>query len=302
MARIPKPNRASLAGVARTRLQFGLARDTEAFDGAFRLVHDQYVWRKYMVPHPSGRRLSLHHSLPSTKVFVAKAGPEVVGTMTLVQDSPIGLPMDEIYRDELSRLRDQHRHVCEVSSLAIDPSYRPAGVGILMRLLRMVLIYVAEVRRLDDLCIAVNPRHADFYGRAFPSCGRLGDVRVYPKVRGAPAVALHWDVDFMREQIRAVHAGDPKPGELCNFFFWPGKFQRILARLHRDLPRSTFTPQQFAHFFWSHEVLAKASLNEQAFVQSLYPERRHELLHRAMVLSDARHVRSFRPLRNLATS
>jgi len=83
------------------RLDFGLATDRHALEQAFRLQHDQYVAHGYMDAHPSGWRLSLHNALSATRVFVARCGGRVVGTMTLIADSPLGLPMDEIYTDEL---------------------------------------------------------------------------------------------------------------------------------------------------------------------------------------------------------
>jgi hypothetical protein len=272
MRQEPKPGWSTSPSVVRKRLHFGLAHQTEAFDGSFRLVHDQYVWRRYMAPHPTGRRLSLHHSLPSTKVFVAKAGSQVVGTLSLVQDSPVGLPMDEIYREELSGFRAQGRRVCEVSALAIDQEYRTSGVGILMRLVRLMMIYAAHVNQLDDMCIAVNPRHADFYLKAFRSSHSLGGVKEYRRVNGAPAVGVHLDLHFVRSQIAAVHGGGAEPGSLYRFFFWPGKFQRILARLHRDIPRSRWSPQQFAHFFSNHDALGKATAKQREFVRSFYAD------------------------------
>ena len=79
-------------------LDFGLATDRHTLEQAFRLQHDQYVAHGYMDAHPSGWRLSLHNALSPTRVFVARRGGRVVGTMTLITDSPLGLPMDEIYR------------------------------------------------------------------------------------------------------------------------------------------------------------------------------------------------------------
>jgi hypothetical protein len=35
---------------------FGLATTPEDFEGAFRLLHDRYVWRGYMAPQASGQR------------------------------------------------------------------------------------------------------------------------------------------------------------------------------------------------------------------------------------------------------
>src|SRR5215475_11839692 len=84
------------------RFRFGLACETGVLDEAFRLVHDQYVWRGFMTaPHPSGRRVNLRHALPSTRVFVASDGVRVVGTASLIPDSPLGLPMDEVFADQV---------------------------------------------------------------------------------------------------------------------------------------------------------------------------------------------------------
>ena len=92
-------------------LDFGLATDRHTLEQAFRLQHDQYVAHGYMDAHPSGWRLSLHNALSATHVFVARCGGRVVGTMTLIADSPLGLPMDEIYTDELRTLRKKSRRM-----------------------------------------------------------------------------------------------------------------------------------------------------------------------------------------------
>src|SRR5258708_37131208 len=85
-------------------LDFGLATDRHTLEQAFRLQHDQYVAHGYMDAHPSGWRLSLHNALSPTRVFVARCGGRVVGTMTLIAHSPLGLPVAEIYTDWLRRL------------------------------------------------------------------------------------------------------------------------------------------------------------------------------------------------------
>jgi len=108
-----------LSAEAVLNLECGVACSTDTLEQAFRLVHDQYVARGYMRPEPSSWRLSVHHALPTTKVFVARDQHRVVGTMTLVPDSPLGLPLDELYGSEVTALRNEGRYVTEVSGLAI---------------------------------------------------------------------------------------------------------------------------------------------------------------------------------------
>src|SRR5260370_37899548 len=85
-------------------LDFGLATDRHTLEQAFRLQHDQYVAHGYMGAHPSGWRLSLHNALSATRVFVARSGGPVAGTLTLILGSPHALPMEALYPDELPRL------------------------------------------------------------------------------------------------------------------------------------------------------------------------------------------------------
>jgi hypothetical protein len=249
-------------------ITFGLASDTDTLDAAFRLVHDQYVSRGYMDPHPSGRRLSLHNALPTTKVFVARRGTEVLGTVSVVQDSVLGLPMDEIYAEELARLRRDQRGIAEVSALAIRSECRALGLPILMRLVRMIVVYTAEVARLDDLCIAVNPRHVGFYQKAL-SFTMFGPLRGYQKVNGAPAVAMRCDLGFVR-QLAETALGGGTDNDLCGFMFAPEAYAELTRALRDDLPWSVLTPQQFHHFFAGHESLTQASPRALSFVRSVY--------------------------------
>ncbi|MBI4611401.1 MAG: hypothetical protein HY726_20615 [Candidatus Rokubacteria bacterium] len=232
------------------RLEFGLAGETEEFEQAFRLLHDQYVRRGFMDPHPSGWRLSLHNALPSTKVFLARAAGRVVGTVTLIQDSRIGLPMEDVYREELEPLKDRGRRLAEASALALDPGYRASGTAILFRLFRMLLLYAAKIARLDDLCLVATPHHATVYRRWVPF-REIGSPRPYRRVNDATVIGLRLELGILRALIRVVRAG-LSPGELFDVLVGPEPCRRVFARLRRDLPRSSLTPLQIAHFFARH--------------------------------------------------
>src|SRR5260370_16642948 len=107
--------------------------------------------------------------------------------MTLIADSPLGLPMEEIYTDELRRLRDARGNLAEVSALAMDPEYQSSGVPILLRLIRMLVIYAAQTKR--DLCIAVNPHHAAFDQKAL-HFQDISALKPYSKAILPPPTAL----------------------------------------------------------------------------------------------------------------
>jgi hypothetical protein len=252
------------------RFQFGVARKTAALDAAFGLVHDQYVWRGFLdAPHPSGRRVNLRHALPTTRVFVARDGARVVGTATLIPDSPLGLPMDEVFADQLDAIRLSNRCAAEVSALAMDADRRAHGVPVLIRLLRMILLYAAEVARLDDLVLVVRPQHAAFYQQSF-ACRPIGPARDYPKVHIVGAVALHLDLHEVRALIRAIQAGQAPASRTQAFLYSPDACQTVLTQLGRELRGPALTADQFEHFFRGDDVLTGAPPAQRAYVEALY--------------------------------
>src|SRR5215472_9347224 len=78
--------------------EIGVAVGATETAAALRLAHDVYVREGYMEPHPLGMRILLpYHALKTTMVLVARRRGEIVGTLSLVFDSPVGLPLDELY-------------------------------------------------------------------------------------------------------------------------------------------------------------------------------------------------------------
>ena len=251
------------------RLDFGLAADRHTLDQAFRLQHDQYVAQGYMDAHPTGWRLSVHNALPSTRVFVARDHDRVVATVSIIADSPLGVPMSEIYRDEISRFRDPRYNLAEVSGLAVHPEYQKSGLAILLRLIRMVLLYSIQVADMTDLCIAVNPHHAAFYRKAF-LFQSIGDLKYYGKVNGAPALALHLDLDLLRVFISDLRAGRSVDSDVYTFLFTPGAVKPAMARLEADLERAFPRLGDIKYFFSRHEVGTKVSADERAYLEECW--------------------------------
>jgi hypothetical protein len=224
-------------------LDFGLAVTFADFEAAFRLLHERYVWRGYMAPDPSGRRLSVHNILPSTKLIVAKAESRVVGMLTVFVDSCLGLPVDEAFGEELGRLRERGRRLGEASSLTVDQGFRSSGIAISIRLLRVGVFYAARIARLDELCFTLHPRHREFYERLFPFRW-FAEPRPYRRVHGPPVFGVRMDLALVRALLRAERAG-LSPGPNSYFLCGPESGQ-VMARLRRELPRSALTPPQWA--------------------------------------------------------
>jgi len=157
---------------------------------AFGLVYDAYRRAGLTPPNPCRMRLTRYHLLPTTEVFVAESRGRVICTMSLIGDGELGLPMEQVYANEVLLRRLRGGRLGEGSCLADCPDETSSRVAVeLMRLLGQC----AKRRGMDELLIAVHPRHAKFYERC-AACRVIGGERTYASVCGKPAVALALDL------------------------------------------------------------------------------------------------------------
>jgi len=111
-----------------------------------------------------------------------------VFTTSLVKDGQRGVPMETVYGPEVAERRRRGLRFGEVSCLADRDGERSAFLPIIVQVTRLVVQYSLK-QGLDELLIAVHPRHARFY-RRFMGFEVIGDERSYPTVRNRPAIAL----------------------------------------------------------------------------------------------------------------
>ncbi|WP_124841400.1 GNAT family N-acetyltransferase [Burkholderia cepacia] len=169
----------------------GLAANFLQREQAFRLVHDAYVARGITVPTRSGMKFSPHHVLPGTTTFIAERAGRVLGTISLVEDSPIGLPMETVHAAEVAALRHAGRRFAEVSTLSVAQDVRGRGVSLL--LYNALFRWARRHRLIEDLVIAVHPKMREFYchGLLF-EC--LGPTREYGTLNRALSIPLRIDL------------------------------------------------------------------------------------------------------------
>lgn len=203
-------------------MEFRVARTREELEAAFSLVHREYCKRGYVEDGESNLRVILHNALPQTATFVALGDGRVQGTATVVPDSPLGLPMDECYRVEMTGLRNQGK-VCEIVMLALETRQNPErperrSAPAVFHLFKVLVDYAKFVLAADFICVAVNPRHeAAFDHFHFQS---LGGLKTYRSVNGAPALAKYLELASLKNGTRptegenrdAVFGGKPTEG------------------------------------------------------------------------------------------
>jgi hypothetical protein len=143
--------------------------------------------------------------LPSDQAVASASGvtlvipheKKIIGTVSIILDSPSGFPMDSLYKEELDCLREEGKCLAEVVQLATDRTFESGllgiggGLALLFALFRGVLRF-GEERGIDGFCITVNPKHNRFYEElGFVS---IGPERSYAALGGAVTVpkVLYW--------------------------------------------------------------------------------------------------------------
>lgn len=203
-------------------------RLTDTADGrnsASMLISKMYAWRGYAGTHQLTDD-------PNRITLTATDRGNVVGTITLGMDSPIGLAADQVFKEELDELRGAGARLCEFTKLAFDPSVKSKTS--LANLFHLAVIYARDIHRCTDIVIEVNPRHRRFYERML-GFQQQGQLKTNPRVN-APAYLLRVNLAFVTEQIKrhggtlGAHATERS---FYPYFFSPREEQGIINRLLR---------------------------------------------------------------------
>lgn len=197
LRRLTRVNAAELAGV-----EVKLAETVPELLESARLLHAMYVARGLIDPKPSGMRSTPHLLLPSTATFIARRGGEIIGTLSLVVDSPLGLPMEKAFPAEVAAVRAPGRRAAEVGALCVADGVRRRGVAYLLN--KLMWRCAVEVCGIDDLLISVTPAASDLY-RAALLFRQVGTARQYPSVKnGVVTVPMQLDLRTAKAEYRRV--------------------------------------------------------------------------------------------------
>lgn len=158
------------------------------------LIKRMYASRGYQT-----ESTSVFSASSNQYTFEARQSQQLIGTLTLTIDTHNKLLADSLYRSELDQFRQKGRKLCEVSKLAFNPE--TSSKEIFASLFHMAYIFAHRIHGVDDTFIEINPRHAIFYKRML-GFRQIGELRTCPRVN-APAILLHLELRYMKEQITA---------------------------------------------------------------------------------------------------
>jgi hypothetical protein len=193
---VREPKAIPVTGISRP-IEVKIASTESEWEQAFQLAASSYQARGYETPGANRLRFTPYHALPDTLTFVAKHEGQVVATFSVVMDNTLlGLPMEDIYPTEVAELRKQGRRLAETTTLA------DAGLGVR----EFIQVFLALIKLAmqhhrchggDTPVIVVNPRHRQFYTRILGFVP-LGPRRSYAAVQDHPAEAFWIDYDLLK--------------------------------------------------------------------------------------------------------
>jgi hypothetical protein len=192
--------------------EFRPVKTKEEFIACSTLVHNEYVRKQYMIPHQNRLRLDAHQMTQKSTTFIALYQKRyILATLTLVEDSAFGVPMDKIYKSDLDNERAQKKTFGEVTMLAANTNLLqdPASgfkqsdqMVILMYLFREMLAHARISLGLESLVACFHPRHALFY-RAL-HFKELGGLKAYGNVKGSPALAYKLSINALEHEASVL--------------------------------------------------------------------------------------------------
>lgn len=252
---------------------FKLAETKEELEAAFGLLHDCYVREGYMLPKPSGLRVTPYHALPTTTTLIAKKENKVIATVSLIRQTGLGLPIETAY--DVSKVMAPGQQAVEISALAIAPEFRGKDAQILFWLSKYVLQYCYKYFAVDFMFIAMGPWKADLYENII-LFERLHFIEKYKFSNNAPAVIAYLDLKNYSNKLLSVYWDAPIERNVYAFIMihqLPADQFQFPKRAIYTVSDPVLTPDLLRYFF-AEKTTAFTDLTELqlATLHSIYKD------------------------------
>jgi hypothetical protein len=239
---------------------------------AYKLVQDTYAESNLVDSSYSAMRITKYNMLPTTTVFIAKHRDEVVGTISQIMDTRMGLPIDGIAH--IAKFRETGKRISEISSFAVKKEWRTGRKSLLLPLAALAIKYVYGNIGSHFIMCVVNKKAKHLYEDMFNCKNIATKDSDYQFVNCEPPVALSIDLEDLYKvsklQYRKIH------NPLRSFYLmitspvWEDQINLPDHRFH--LPtESTLKPEVIKRFFADNEeLLAELSQVEKVVLHNLY--------------------------------
>jgi len=190
--------------------KYRIARSRNELGNVFRLIHGEYLRQGLTQSNRLNLRILPHQLLQTSWIFTALQNENTVATLSLVEDSQIGIPLDGMYGEKISQLRQGGTRLAELTCLAhrphtLETMWNRGKVTSALGMLMGLVNSLALKRGVEALVICVHPRHANFYQRRY-GFAELGAERCCSWAKNHPAKALLLDQRGMTAALNVFQA------------------------------------------------------------------------------------------------
>lgn len=213
---------------------------------AYRLVHDVFVQRDYILPQTGGMRIRPVEALPEMATFIARAEGKIVAVMSIVPDTAeFGLPSDKAFQDELDSLRAQGRRISEITNLAVDPSYRNGAI--FLELTRVILAYGVSMG-YDDGFVSISEEHAIFFDSVL-GFDPFGERRNYGAETEDYVVGMRLNAHEHEAKLRRMDDALGDGAFLHDWFYAKNPYFELAAQWNEAATREFLKPALLGRLF-----------------------------------------------------
>ncbi|MBI4358465.1 MAG: PilZ domain-containing protein [Candidatus Omnitrophica bacterium] len=246
------------------------AQTFEELKEAYHLVYQEFLKRGYSKEKQSKMYYHLYSLLPETRTFLLHEKGTLLGTVTLVPQSALGLPMERVFPDEVKKLKEEGRKLAEVTLLSVDQSAFGKNRFLLTNLKKLasafrlfkILFDSARYHGITDLIIGMHPKHERLY--RYLAFETIGPIRSYPGAEGKPALLMRLDIK------RAIERSHLFPGP-AHYFLKSPTPSHVLKQ----------------HYLWEPEALRELLLEKESMWKNLSENQRTYFLSLCPQLGEA---------------
>ena len=154
--------RIHVPGPLKESIRIRLAESSGEIEAANRLVFRNYVKDGFWEDDENQLRNNRFLNSPHRSTFVAMQDRMLVGTLSIIADSPSGLPSDKTQTQPMQILRSADQPMAEISAFAMDHASCSSKSAFLF-LISYMFQYSFYYAGIDRLVASCKPAHADFY-------------------------------------------------------------------------------------------------------------------------------------------
>ena len=193
-----------------------LAATGDQVERADQLVFQNYAELGYWPKDAEVLNRNRYLRLPSRHVILVTDGTALIGTISIIVDSPEGVPADCFQPETIRVLRQRGGRLAELSCFAISKR-QPHPATLLHFLMAFVLQYGFHYLAIDQFVAVCTPQHARFYQRHYGfSKANVSSFYDYVHVE-AQMLTLHLAEGY--ESFRERYSGADSGADFFGFLY-----------------------------------------------------------------------------------